>query len=79
MSTGSPLMYRSAACFRWVKAWRRSFASAVLAISMPFTLELAFAPGCDVDLELVLPNGRKELLDRGALTHREVLVCFPIG
>ena len=41
-------------------------------------LELAFAPGCDVDLELVLANGRKELLDRGALAHREVLVCFPI-
>ena len=35
-------------------------------------LQLAFAPGSDVDLELVLPDGRKELLDLGAPSHRNI-------
>jgi hypothetical protein len=33
ISIGSPQAYLSAACFKVAKAWRRSFASAVLAIS----------------------------------------------
>jgi hypothetical protein len=41
-------------------------------------LQLAFAPGSDVDLEPVLTDGGNELLDGGALSHRKVLVCFPI-
>ncbi len=41
--------------------------------------QLSFAPRSDVDLELVLPDGRKELLYRSALTNGQVLVWLPIG
>src|SRR3954470_23131794 len=40
--------------------------------------ELSLPPRRDIDLQVVLPDCRKELLNRGTLTRWQVLVWLPI-
>ena len=76
--SGCPSRYRSAIFLSSRKAWRRSLASSMWAISRPLTLKYPSPQGATSISSLSFPTARGEPLHRGASPQGQGLDRFPI-